>query len=120
MQLSTILAILSIISIIVGFLIQYFAIITKIKERLREVEIKSDLFWKIVETELPRLIHSPHTPELDKLLENFEDNTLNECGAQRLMDILRNERDNGVDMGRKLAIVLLMARIEQKFRGFVK
>lgn len=110
------LSILSIISVVVGFVVQYYVVINKLQERLKEVEVKSDLFWKIVEKEIPRLLHSPHTPKLDLLLEKMENNKLDLCEAKELVQHLKEERDEmNPDFGKKLAIILLLARLDQKF-----
>lgn len=43
--------------------------IDKLKERVTTLETKLSPFWFLIEKELPKLLHSPHTPELDHLLE---------------------------------------------------
>jgi hypothetical protein len=56
MELSVLISVLSVISVIIGFVIQYYAVLNKLQERMKAVEIKSDLFWKVVETEIPKLL----------------------------------------------------------------
>ena len=43
-----------------------------IEKRLTLLETKITPFWNWVDRELPKILHSPHTPELDKLLEDYK------------------------------------------------
>lgn len=131
-ELSTIISVLSIVSIIVGFVVQHFTVISKLREqmykcntelsdRIKEVEVKSNLFWKIVETEIPKIIHSPHTPKLDTLLEKIEKTNLEFHEMKELYYLLKEEKaTNSMDTGRKLAISLYIAMLEQKFGDRIK
>lgn len=104
---------ISIFTLIIGFVIQYFTIISKITERLKEVEIKVEPFWKIIEQEIPKILHSPHTPELDSLLEKMMAGNLTSGEAYTLKCILKRDLDTESDKVRALSMVLLMARLEQ-------
>ena len=73
-------------------------------------------FWKIIELELPKLIHSPHTPEIDILLEKMSEGKLSIEEAKDLRCRLKAEMSIP-DTSKKIAIVLLMARLDQIING---
>jgi hypothetical protein len=104
---------ISVFTIIIGFIIQYFTIISKLTERISQVELKAELFWKIVEQEIPKILHSPHTPEIDELLEKMMINKLTITDVYKLKCMLKEELETPQDKTRVLSIVLLMARLEQ-------
>lgn len=78
---------------LIAFFYMYFKETADIKTRLTALETKVQPFWNWVDKELPKILHSPHTPEFDKLLEKYEDAsdemTLDEL--TRLECILREE-----------------------------
>lgn len=68
-------AIISIVSLIIslgGFLLLWLKFIVGIKEDIKRLQTQIEPFWKMVEMEVPRILHSPHTPETDRLLEQLE------------------------------------------------
>ena len=96
-------------------LVQRFYFDMKIDGRLRTIEVKTDLFWGLVEKELPRILHSPHTPEFDLLLEKMMADTLNRDEIAELEARLRVEIEfNNPDYGKRLVAILLLARVQQK------
>ena len=49
------------------------------------------LFWGVVEKQMSTLLHSPHRPSLDVLLEkNTKGESLTEKEAERLVELLQN------------------------------
>jgi hypothetical protein len=108
--------IITLFILVIGGLVSYFTIIGDIKTRLIRLETQISPFWGIVEKELIKLVHSPHTPEIDKLLDNMMDNTLTKEEAEELKCKLRDEL-NVPDYGKKLAIILLIARLDQFIKG---
>jgi len=108
--------IVPILVIIIGYLVIYFGMISKIKERLTALETKIEPFWEMVQKELPKILHSPHTPELDVLLEKMANGNINKIEAEDLKIRLRSEIGD-VDAGKKLATVLLLTRLEQIING---
>lgn len=62
---------------IISFFYMYFKEISDIKSRVVSLETKIMPFWNWVDRELPKILHSPHTPEFDKLLEKYSDDREN-------------------------------------------
>lgn len=127
--------VVSIAGLLIGFIIQYFTVIMKLKEdfnkehtklqenfqlncselkeRIKGLEVKTDLFWKSIEKNLPNLLHSPHTPEMDKLLEKMISDGLNKTESIDLKNMIKNEFEEGLSENKKIVAVLLMARLDQ-------
>ena len=57
--------------------------------RLKEVEVWTGLWRELIEKELPRLMHSPHTPEWDALDEKFIRYVEGDKTAMTLDDLAR-------------------------------
>lgn len=104
---------ISIFSLVIGFIIQHFAVINKLSERIKDLEVKIGLFWKIVEQEIPKILHSPHTPEIDVLLEKVMGGNITSDEAYELKCKLKGELDTETDKTRVISMILLMARLEQ-------
>lgn len=45
--------------------------IGKVEDRVIVLETKTDVFWRNVSFDIARELHSPHRPELDRLLEKY-------------------------------------------------
>jgi hypothetical protein len=58
-------------------------------ESIKGLEMKVGLFWRMIESEIPKLLHSPHTPELDSLLERFLAHSLDLAGAIHMKEMLQ-------------------------------
>jgi hypothetical protein len=72
----------------------YFVFLSGVKDqiaaldkRLACVETKTEVTWKAIEKSLVDLLHSPHTPETDDLLEKMAENRLTQTEIYRLMCI---------------------------------
>jgi len=102
--------------LLIGGLVSYFTIIGDIKNRLTKLEIQMTPFWSIIEKELPKFIHSPHTPEIDTLLEKMTERQLTIPEAQELKSRLKAELEVP-DLAKKLAIVLIIARLDIIIEG---
>lgn len=105
--------------LLIGGLVSYFTIIGDIKNRLTKLETQMGPFWNLIERELPKLIHSPHTPEIDKLLEKMIDGTLTKLEAKDLKIKLKEEMEMP-DIAKKLAIILIIARLDAIIYGDYK
>lgn len=58
-------------------------------QRVTALETKIELFWGVVEKQMSNLLHSPHRPTLDKLLEkNQAGEKLTKDEAEQLADLL--------------------------------
>jgi hypothetical protein len=108
--------IITLFILIIGGLVSYFTIIGDIKNRLTRLETQMQPFWSIIEKELPRLIHSPHTPEIDALLDKMAEGKLTIDDAKDLRCRLKAEMEIP-DIGKKLAIVLIIARLDAIING---
>jgi hypothetical protein len=104
--------IITLFILIIGGIVSYFTLIKDITNRLVALETKVSPFWKIVETELPKIIHSPHTPEIDVLLDKMAEGKLDKEEAFDLRCRLKAEMAVP-DTGKKIAILLLLARLDQ-------
>ena len=85
---------------------------------LHELEVKVELFWRIIETEAPKLLKRTITPHLDTLLSKAEPGLLNLSVEERselvtlLVEQYRAETKGDVeDSGRALVNALYRARI---------
>ena len=108
--------IITLFILILGGLVSYFTIIGDIKYRLTKLETQMAPFWNIIEKELPKLIHSPHTPEIDILLEKMIEGVLTRDEAIDLKFKLKEEMEIP-DVAKKLAIVLIIARLDSIIEG---
>lgn len=71
-----------------GVAFTYFAMIARIQNRLTALEVKMAVFWSAVEKVVPAMLHSPHTPDRDALLEKFAAKTITHDEAERLLQDL--------------------------------
>ena len=108
--------IITLFILILGGLVSYFTIIGDIKYRLTKLETQMAPFWNIIEKELPKLIHSPHTPEIDILLDKMVERKLTIFEAKDLKEKLKVEMDLP-DIAKRLAIVLIIARLDSIIEG---
>lgn len=105
---------LSVISIIVAILVPVLGYWLFVDRRITRLETKMDPLWRVVETRLPELLHSPDPAhkQMDDLLEKFQAKEISEkelCDLHQLM-VTRLKK---VNPGRQVQYMLLMARIEQ-------
>jgi hypothetical protein len=52
-----------------------------------------ELFWSIVQKSMADLLHSPHTPEMDILLDRLKDGELDHDGVIKLLCLLDEETE---------------------------
>lgn len=58
--------------------------------RVTVIETKLDLYWNSVERQMSQMLHSPHRPTLDVLLDkNVRDERLTQDEAEHLVDLLQ-------------------------------
>lgn len=108
--------IMTIFILVIGGLVSYFTIIGDMKNRLTKLETQMQPFWNLIERELPKIIHSPHTPEIDFLLEKMIEGILTRDEAIDLKFKLKEEMEIP-DVAKKLAIVLIIARLDALIKG---
>lgn len=85
--------------------------------------VKKDIEWIIrtLGVKAARTLHSPHTPELDKLIEKYECNQLlwHEIADFALM-LKAIESDFKASKGDRLAAGILLLSLEKSFGSIVK
>lgn len=63
--------------------------------RVTVIETKLDLYWNSVERQMSQMLHSPHRPRLDVLLDkNARDERLTDDEAMSLVDLLQKLIDS--------------------------
>ena len=119
----------SIVIMVGGVLWGYFKAIADLKsklaavekqilERVVKLETKMELFWTTVEECVPKMLHSPHAPMMDELLEKVEKRkplTLDE--AIELKQMLETEFNGDPKQPHAMGYVLLIARLNDIIRS---
>jgi|SRR5688572_12007362 len=86
-------------------------------ERLGVIEKQVTLFWRMVEQHMTTVLHSPHTPEMDVLLERYqaEGIELSPEEAKELSERLLNLINDPTESkgSRSSAVLLLTALINR-------
>lgn len=108
--------IMTLFILVLGGMVSYYTVIGDIKNRLTKLETQMQPFWNLIEKELPKLIHSPHTPEIDVLLDKMIDGKLTQDEAIDLKCMLKEEL-NVPDIGKKLVMILMLARLDSLIKG---
>lgn len=115
----------AIIIAVVGLLFQHFGVIARIKEemgrentlireRISALETKTDLFWKIVETEVAERLKSPAHKRKDDLLDKMKAHSLTLEEAEELAEIVKAEYNNPHERKHiELGYILVIGRLEQ-------
>ena len=102
---------------------QYFGIISHIKddmlksdrqlsERVTALETKMEPFWLMIQKMTGQILHSPHTPLRDKLLEKYANNNLSLHEAILLHTDLKEEFDSNPKKA-GLPMALAIIRLDQ-------
>ncbi len=81
----------SLLATVIGLTMQYFGVIVGVKERLSKIEVKTDLFWGLVQQNLPNLLHADHTPRKDFLLGKMQEDKLTRDEMLELEKMLEEE-----------------------------
>ncbi len=108
--------IITLVGLITEYLIIHFKVISGILDRLTKLETQMSPFWKIIECEIPKLIHSPHTPDIDVLLEKMSDRKISIEEMKDLKCKLGDEIVNP-NLKKELLFKLFLARLEQMIDG---
>jgi len=123
-----------VLSVFITIGIVYFSFITKQQERIRAVEeisknnckrldkmesidrrlammeSKYELFWKVIEPHLEKIIHSPAHQERDYLVSKFVNEHLTICELERLATLMEEALEENHDLSKSIAFSLLLAR----------
>lgn len=88
--------------------------VIKVSSRLASIETKVDFFWRLLGEKAAIVLHSPHTPLLDTLLEQYAANTLTPDEVDTLLAKLNiAEQDTREQPGYRLAAAMLSLAIRQ-------
>ncbi len=101
-----------------GFGLNYLMFVVKQNERIARVEVKGELFWKLVEQNISELVKSPTHIYKDNLLDKIKDGSINKDEAAELHDILKDELEY-IDKKdpRVIGYILVMSRLDFMLRG---
>lgn len=85
---------------------------------LTTVKTRFDVFWTVIEKELPKVLIKPHRKDIDELLKKMQSREgLTEQEKMAMKEKMRealNEGISDVDSGLALGYALLIARIESE------
>lgn len=87
----------------------------KLATDVARLQTQTELFWNAMGSKAASILHSPHTPELDILLERWNDHTLTLADAGKLISMLKSIEDSNESHGTKLAAVMLLLAIRRRF-----
>lgn len=91
------------------------AFLYRLGNRITAIETKFNIFWSVIEQQLPKVLIRPTHEEVDELLRRMMDGSMSETERMRLVTALKNELDKGLhttDPHKALAYVFLLARLE--------
>lgn len=86
-----------------------------------ELKTRFDIFWKVIEAELPKILIRPTHKETDELLFKMAAHKLSVEENRKLKEMLRKElNETNIDSGRAVSYVLIIARLETLLKDFDK
>jgi hypothetical protein len=89
-----------------------------IELQMNTMDTKFNVFWSVIEKELPKILIRPHTPEIDAYLRKMEKGeSLTEDEKVDLIKRMRevlDKRDEEQDTSLKLGYAFVIARIESE------
>jgi uncharacterized protein involved in exopolysaccharide biosynthesis len=90
--------------------------VSEIKAELQVLKKQVEVFWKGVSFSSAQALHSPHTKELDTLLEKFQrDEIQNEKDLQRLKELLKGISKEDPDPVRQKFALDILTLIHVRF-----
>lgn len=119
-------SVLPIISVVIAGISLYLVYVKGIREqeqrwsgvndRLTKLETKMELIWNYVDDNMGKILHSPHTPEIDALLEKMPPWSakplLSLFEAEKLRCLLIPDWQKETDIEKKRAYGLYLARLD--------
>lgn len=104
---------ISIVSVAISAVSLFFVYIKVVKEqeqRLTRLETKMELIWNYVDDNMGKILHSPHTPEIDALIEKMPKVSLFE--AEKLKCLLIPDWEKEKDPQKRKVYGLYLARLD--------
>lgn len=90
--------------------------VSEIRAELQVLKKQVEVFWKGVSFSSAQALHSPHTKELDELLEKFQrDEIQSEKDLEKLKSMLRDVADNDPSPMRKKYALDILTLIHVRF-----
>lgn len=87
-------------------------------DRIKALEVKMDVFWKMIEKSTSEMLHRDDTPDIDRLLEKLPDHQLSSEEEIELIGYLeRIEHDNARSRADHVAAILLRAAMTARRVG---
>jgi len=86
---------------------------------LRAVQTRFDVFWAVIEKELPKILIRTDTPDIDNLLRKMEEGTITTEEKQQLKEMMREEltkynEDDGRNEAIRFGYVFIIAGLESE------
>lgn len=89
----------------------------ELRDDVRELQVKIGLYWRMIEDQTSKMLHSPHRPELDKLLEKNQKDGLTRDEATQLVDLLQKLIDTEeLNPDERSSALMLMAVTAAKYK----
>lgn len=111
---------ISILAVVISGVSLFFAYVKGVKEqeqrlgsvaeRITKLETKMELIWNYVDDNMGKILHSPHTPEIDALIEKMPKVTLFE--AEKLKCLLIPDWEKETDQRKKNIYGFYLARLD--------
>ena len=102
---------------VIGYVAGFITItgfIVKLFERITRLETKMELFWGTMKNAASDILHSPHTPEFDILLEKNKLGKLSKAEKERFKILLLAEKKSDDKLSQFVAALMLA---EMDFNG---
>lgn len=110
---------ISLVAVIISAVTFFFAYVKGIREqeqRITKLETKMELIWNYVDDNMGKILHSPHTPEIDVLIEKMPPFSnkplLSLFEAEKLKCLLIPHWEKEKDPYRKKVYGLYLARLD--------
>lgn len=87
----------------------------KLATDVARLQTQTELFWNAMGSKAASILHSPHTPELDVLLDKWNAHRLTLADAETLVAMLQEIEAIHEPHGTKLASVMLLLAIKRRF-----
>ena len=114
----TLLGIAALVVAVLGGAYTYFGGVVRLERRLSTMETKMSLLWGVVEQAIPKLLHSPHTPVRDALLDKLAAQTITVAEIRELIADMRCELREQPKGPNAAALVLGIGLLETKLLDF--
>lgn len=89
----------------------------ELRDDVRELQVKIGLYWSMIEQNASKMLHSPHRPALDRLLDKNQRSGLTQVEATQLVDLLQKLIDTEeLNSDERTSALMLMAVTAAKYK----